>query len=61
MLIKECGWKDGDSGDSAQKENACATKKKNCLDSDRPSHGRPCHNFAPFVRPEQGILSVIRI
>src|SRR5579864_6339858 len=38
---RECGWKDGDSGDSAG-ENLCPTKKQqNPLDSDWPSHGRP--------------------
>jgi len=42
-LIEECGWKGGDSGDSAG-EKPCPTKKqKNSLDSDRPSHGRPLH------------------
>src|ERR1700680_3092386 len=41
-LNEECGWKGGDSGDSAQREKTCPTKKqKNPLDSDRPSHGRP--------------------
>ncbi len=39
-LLEECGWKGGDSGDSAG-EKSCPTKKnKNPLDSDRPSHGR---------------------
>src|SRR5262245_6355918 len=35
----ECGWKDGDSGDSVERES-CLTKSKKPLDSDRPSHGR---------------------
>jgi hypothetical protein len=40
---RECGWKDGDSGDSAG-EKPCPTKKqKNPLDSERPSHGRRFH------------------
>jgi len=51
---KECGWKDGDRGGSArtqsnpqerrrkQKEKNTLTgkKKKNILDTHRPSHGR---------------------
>jgi len=42
---RECGWKDGVSGDSA-KEKACPTKiQKNPLDSDRPSHGRRLHSL----------------
>src|SRR5579859_4616620 len=41
---RECGWKDGDSGDSAG-ESLCPTKKQqNPLDSDWPSHGRPIHS-----------------
>jgi hypothetical protein len=40
IALKECGWKGGDSGGSAG-EQLCRTKKrKNPLDSDRPSHGR---------------------
>jgi hypothetical protein len=42
-LLEECGWKGGDSGNSAG-EKPCPTKKqKNPLDSDRPSHGRRLH------------------
>src|SRR5579859_5125620 len=42
---RECGWKDGDSGDSAG-ESLCPTKKQqNPLDSDWPSHGRPFHSL----------------
>src|SRR6476646_10997402 len=37
---RECGWKDGDSGDSAGVK-PCLIKTKIRLDSDRPSHGRP--------------------
>ena len=40
-LTEECGWKGGDSGDSAERKNLVQRKnKKNPLDSDRPSHGR---------------------
>ena len=40
-LSEECGWKGGDSGNSAGKKTACPTKSKtNPLDSDRPSNGR---------------------
>src|SRR5262249_25404572 len=42
---EECGWKDGNSGDSAR-ENCVAQKtKSNTLDSDRPSHGRRFHQL----------------
>jgi hypothetical protein len=44
-LNEECGWKGGDSGSSAG-EKPCPTKKrKNPLDSDRPSHGRRLHSL----------------
>src|SRR5690349_13985759 len=34
-----------------RKKKPCPTKKqKNRLDSDRPSHGRPCHQRALFIR-----------
>ena len=39
-LTKECGWKDGDRGGSARTEGTTGRKKKNRLDSHRPSHGR---------------------
>jgi hypothetical protein len=49
-LIKACGWKGGDSGGSAG-EQLCGTKKrKNRLDSDRPSHGRRLHSLTRFPR-----------
>src|SRR5271169_5501912 len=48
---RECGWKHGDSGHSAGREKPCPTKKrKNRLDSDRPSHGRPYRKRALFLR-----------
>ena len=37
----ECGWKDGDRGGAAQK-NQLNQEKENTLDSYRPSHGRTC-------------------
>jgi hypothetical protein len=37
--LEECGWKGGDSGDSAERKS-CLTKTNHRLDSDRPSHGR---------------------
>jgi hypothetical protein len=43
-LNKECGWKGGDSGDSAG-EKPCSTKSEEPLDSDRPSHGRRLHSL----------------
>ena len=42
---RECGWKGGDSGDSAG-EKPCPTKRQsNPLDTDRPSHGRRLHSL----------------
>ena len=39
-LTKECGWKDGDRGGPAQTQKPPGRKKKNRLDTNRPSHGR---------------------
>src|SRR5882762_2591713 len=50
---KECGWKDGDRGGSAQtqkpptgRKKKNRQKKKNQLDTHRPSHGRTWHTRA---------------
>jgi len=49
LAHRECGWKGGDSGDSAA-EKPCPTKNKiKSLDSDRPSHGRRLHS-EPHLR-----------
>ena len=49
---RECEWKHGDSGYSAEEKPLCLRKTtKNALDSDRPSHGRRLHKLAPYVRP----------
>jgi hypothetical protein len=46
------GWRQGKLG---RRDQPCPTKKhKNPLDSDRPSHGRPFHSFAPCLPPERG-------
>ena len=42
-LPRECEWKHGDSGYSAGEKSLSHKKRKNLLDSDRPSHGRPLH------------------
>src|SRR5260370_42703885 len=34
-----CGWKDGHRGGTAQKQKPPGKKKKNHLDTNRPSHG----------------------
>ena len=40
-LTKECGWKDGDRGGSAEWKQTHGKKKARvCLDINRPSHGR---------------------
>jgi len=39
-LTKECGWKDGDRGGPAPTKQTSDKKKKNRLDTNRPSHGR---------------------
>jgi hypothetical protein len=39
-LTKECGWKDGDRGGPAQTKKPLIRKRKNRLDTYRPSHGR---------------------
>src|SRR5258705_13993622 len=41
--LEECGWKGGDSGDSAERKS-CLTNTNHRLDSDRPSHGRRLHS-----------------
>src|ERR1700686_2608856 len=43
-LNEECGWKGGDSGDSAGEKPCPMKQQKNPLDSDRPSHGRRLHS-----------------
>jgi len=42
---QECGWKGGDSGDSAVKNLVQWKKRQTPLDSDRPSHGRRLHQL----------------
>jgi hypothetical protein len=39
-LTKERGWEDGDRGGPAQTKKTSDKKKKNRLDTNRPSHGR---------------------
>jgi hypothetical protein len=39
-LRRDCGWKDSDRGGPAKTQGSTGRKKKNCLDSHRPSHGR---------------------
>src|SRR6516165_484622 len=54
LAHRECGWKGGDSGDSAG-EKPCPTKNKiKSLDSDRPSHGRRFHSLSPKVCSREG-------
>jgi hypothetical protein len=40
-ITKECGWKDGDRGGPAQTKKTSDKKKKNRLDTYRPSYGWP--------------------
>src|SRR4029077_11584261 len=40
-LLRECGWKHGDSGKLGRRDKSLSNEKQNKpLDSDRPSHGR---------------------
>jgi hypothetical protein len=51
---RECGWKHGHSGDSAEEQPLFKRKNKNSLDFDRPSHGRRLHS-----KPVPGSMSDI--
>src|ERR1039457_5670068 len=55
-LLEECGWKGGDSGDSAGEKPCLIRKQKNPLDSDRPSHGRRLHSSYERGCQEKKIL-----
>src|ERR1700722_14767811 len=46
-LTKECGWKDGDTGGPAPTKKPLIRKRKNRLDTNRPSHGRIWRTISP--------------